>query len=98
MIDLRNIRSEDFREGDPMTQRGFPFAASAILMSALLTALPLMSQVTSTGALIQGTVQDPTGAAIPGATITITNDATGVANSATTDEVGRYIFSDLKPA
>ena len=76
------------------------------LFAAVLTALiaislsgPLaMGQVTSTGALLQGTVQDPTNASIPGATVTITNDATGVAKSTTTDGAGRYIFSDLKPA
>src|SRR5713226_8288791 len=71
------------------------------LFAAVLTALiaislsgPLaMGQVTSTGALLQGTVQDPTNASIPGATVTITEEATGVAKSAKTDEAGRYIFS-----
>src|SRR6202045_3534448 len=75
------------------------FGTALIVLLILSLAGPsAISQVTSTGALLQGTVQDPTNASIPGATVTITNDATAVAKSTTTDEAGRYIFSDLKPA
>jgi hypothetical protein len=55
-------------------------------------------QVITNGAVLQGTVQDSTSAAVPGATLTIANDATGVAERTTSDAAGRYIFNDLKPA
>ena len=71
---------------------------SIVLLILSVAGLSVLGQVTSTGALLQGTVQDPTNASIPGATVTITNDATGVAKTTTTDEAGRYIFSDLMPA
>lgn len=67
----------------------------------VLTALWVPSakgQVTYSAALLRGIVQDSTGAAVPGATVTITNDATKVSEKKTTDEMGRYIFNDLRPA
>jgi hypothetical protein len=57
----------------------------------------LLAQGTDT-ALLRGAVTDVTGATIPGATVTMTNVATGVAQKRTTDEAGRYIFNDLRPA
>jgi len=46
---------------------------------------------------IQGVVTDPTGAAVPDAAITVTNVATGVANSARTNERGFYQVPFLGP-
>ncbi|PYY14881.1 MAG: hypothetical protein DMG60_19105, partial [Acidobacteria bacterium] len=46
---------------------------------------------------IQGTVQDPSGAVIPGATVTVTNQATGVAATVTTDASGLYRVTHLQP-
>ena len=57
----------------------------------------LSAQGTDT-ALLRGTVGDPTGAVIPGATVTMTDDATRVSNMIKTDSAGRYIFNALKPA
>jgi hypothetical protein len=57
----------------------------------------LSAQGTDT-ALLRGTVGDPTGAVIPGATVTMTDDATRVSNRIKTDSAGRYIFNALKPA
>jgi len=42
--------------------------------------------------LITGTITDPSGAAIPGATVTLTNEATDVQRVATTNEAGLYRF------
>ncbi len=39
----------------------------------------------SAGGILEGRVLDPDGAALPGATVTATNSATGVARAATTD-------------
>lgn len=46
---------------------------------------------------IQGTVQDRTGAVIPGATITLSNSATHVTAKTTTDDVGGFRFVSLAP-
>src|SRR5436190_24081298 len=39
---------------------------------------------------VQGQVTDPSGAAVPGATISVTNTATGVSQSTKTDSTGNY--------
>ena len=44
-----------------------------------------------------GTVADASGAVIPGATVTITEDATGLEYNLTTDESGNFIRPLLKP-
>ncbi len=46
---------------------------------------------------ITGNVSDQTGAALPGATVEVVNTETGVLKSATTDERGAYLLSDLQP-
>jgi hypothetical protein len=79
-----------------------------ILLFAVLLLLPafhLRAQV-STGA-ISGSVTDSTGAAIPGATVTITHQATGITQTSTTDNsgffsaeglnVGQYTIDVTKP-
>ena len=46
---------------------------------------------------VTGNVQDPSGAAISGATVTITNVATQVANTAKSDSQGNFRFVSLAP-
>jgi hypothetical protein len=46
---------------------------------------------------ISGTVTDPTGAAVAGASITVTNPATGLERTATTNDTGSYRFVELPP-
>jgi hypothetical protein len=53
-----------------------------------------VAQVAGTGS-IQGTVADPTGAVIPGATVTITAASTQVKHTAHTDGSGVYVFPNL---
>ena len=45
---------------------------------------------------ITGNVTDPNGAAIPGATVTITNIGTNQSREATTDESGGYTFTNVQ--
>lgn len=49
----------------------------------------------TTGA-IEGTVTDPTGAAIPKAAVKAANVGTGVTLTTTTNDSGRFLFEDLK--
>src|SRR5215204_4054255 len=46
---------------------------------------------------ISGTVVDSTGAALPGATVNVTEAATGSVRTVTTDEAGLFRFSALNP-
>jgi hypothetical protein len=48
----------------------------------------------SSGA-VRGTVADPTGAVVAGATVNLTNPANGLSRSATTDEQGQFVFANL---
>lgn len=69
-------------------------AVSAVFVLAL--ALTSLAQSIVTGA-VSGTVTDPSGAAVAGATVTIDNLATGETSSGTTTDTGGYLFSLLKP-
>ncbi len=53
-----------------------------------LAAAPSFAQV-DTGAIL-GTVRDPSGAVLPGATVTLTHKQTGIATRTTTDSRGNY--------
>ena len=46
---------------------------------------------------IQGVVTDPTGAVIPGATLTLTNNGTGAKAGSDHDDQGVYNFNALPP-
>ncbi len=54
------------------------------------------AQGETTTAII-GQVSDATGAAVPGARVTVTNRQNGLMRSALTDEAGRFNFPQLKP-
>jgi len=60
-----------------------------ILLLAVSVALAQQTRAT-----LKGQVADPTGAVIPGATVTL-SDARGVARTVTTDQEGAYVFGDL---
>jgi hypothetical protein len=57
---------------------------------------PVWAQTASTGALT-GTVTDPSGGVIVGATVELTSRATGQGRTTTSDSAGTYIFSLLQP-
>ena len=67
-----------------------------IVIAVSMMLAPLVFAQIDTGAIV-GTVRDPSGAAIPNATVTITNRATGVSQSTTTNGAGEYQFSALIP-
>ena len=65
------------------------------ILSALLATGPASAQ-TLYGSLT-GNVTDASGAAVPNAKVETLNLATGVVKSATTDDRGAYLMSDLQP-
>src|SRR6202049_4771684 len=68
--------------------------AFVVLTSALR--VPAMAQGETTSAIV-GSVSDPVGAAIPGATVTVTSIENGLKRSVKTDDSGRFSFPQLKP-
>jgi len=68
----------------------------AVVVSVLLLPALAMAQGETTSAIV-GSVRDPAGAAIPGATVTVTNVENGLKRSVTTDDSGRFSFPQLKP-
>jgi protocatechuate 3,4-dioxygenase beta subunit len=84
------------------------FRARSARLTRLTTGLALVSMtllVSSTSAFgqasgtatIRGTVQDPSGGVLPGATVTLTNASTKGTQTAVTTERGTYTFSGVFP-
>src|ERR1700691_5820731 len=71
-------------------------AALALTLLLVLFVPGLLAQSGGTSALA-GTVTDPSGAAIPGVTVTITNNGTAHTRSATPATDGSYRFNLLQP-
>jgi hypothetical protein len=73
---------------------GFQRCASVVVFAIVLSSAMLYAQ---TGGTISGVVQDESAAAIPGATVTVTNTATGILRTTVSDEGGRYRVAGLIP-
>ncbi len=71
--------------------------ALTLALLALLLSENARSQTPSTGALV-GAVLDPTGAVIPGVVVHLINRETGIRETATSDQEGRFSFLLLRPA
>src|ERR1700760_2504072 len=78
----------------PGTQCARAILSTAILMLLVFGSKPLVAQVDE-GA-ITGTIQDPTGAVIPNAQITLLNTDQGITLTTTTDSSGSYTFSPVR--
>jgi hypothetical protein len=63
---------------------------SMLSLLALLLCVSLIAIAQAPTGIIEGTVTDESGAVIPNATVTITNKATGIARTATTNAEGLY--------
>src|SRR3984957_12525932 len=71
----------------------------ALLLAALfclfaVTSSPLFAQTAGSGE-VAGTVTDPSGGAVVGATVTLTDNGTGRTRTAVTNDAGRYILVDI---
>lgn len=66
------------------------------VLLALCLALPAAAQIGGTGT-IQGVVKDPSGAVVPGATVTAQNKSTDVKTVRQTTEAGYYVIAPLAP-
>ncbi len=74
--------------------RRYTAILTALLAWLLLGAPATFAQV-DTGTIL-GTIQDPTGAVIPAAKVTLTNEGTGIALVTTSAADGTYIFTPIR--
>ncbi|HWC15921.1 MAG TPA: carboxypeptidase-like regulatory domain-containing protein, partial [Terriglobales bacterium] len=75
---------------------GFSFRFLSILGVALLAlAVPMLPQ--GTNATLGGVISDPSGAVMPGAEVTLTNQASGFEEKSVTNDRGEYTFRNLVP-
>src|ERR1700680_2264736 len=86
------------RDSTPRTHATF---SKLTLAGVIVLILPWFSvkafaQGETTSAIV-GQVSDASGAAVPGATVTIHDTGTGLQRTATTDDSGRFNFPQLKP-
>jgi len=75
--------------------RCFGFVLAVMFLALLLGALPSAAQLT-TGTLV-GTVQDPSGGSVAGATVTARNLGTNATRSDVTGSEGLFRITDLQP-
>jgi hypothetical protein len=68
-----------------------------VLFAALLLCVVSLNAFSQSAATTGGTVQDASGALIPGVTVTATNTGTGIATTVVTNESGAYQFASLQP-
>jgi hypothetical protein len=74
-----------------------PTLFAAVLLALLSLAIPsgLAQQLTGT---ISGTVFDQTGAVVPGATVTLKNQASGDVRTVNSSSSGRFVITAVQPA
>jgi hypothetical protein len=78
----------------PSTYRLIAGNLTAIALFFFVTASTVMAQFT---AGVQGSLQDPSGAAIPNATVTLTNVDNRISQTTTSDASGIFRFASLGP-
>src|SRR5439155_22781424 len=98
MTTKHHVRSAAKAEGfvrrarRPHMWSGVRAATIAVALVALCS--PLRAQ-TSSGE-VNGTVADASGGVLPGATVTLTNRGTGLANTAVTNGSGNFVFVNVQ--
>ncbi|NDQ55729.1 MAG: TonB-dependent receptor [Acidipila sp.] len=73
-----------------MRRKSFWVTVLASFASLFLGAAPALAQTQATTGVIEGTVTDPSGGVVSGATVTMTNTGTGYERQVTTNESGFY--------
>ncbi len=70
---------------------------SFLALWLLLTTLSIPALAQSSNATLNGTVNDPTGAVVPGADLILVNVATGAETRAASNDRGEFTFRNLNP-
>src|ERR1035438_5220978 len=92
-------RNEPIFKGDGMANRARMATRYLVLafLGMFLFAASHRSYGQDINATLSGTVTDPSGAVIPGAKLTLVNEATGFQSSYVSDSGGEYSFGNLTP-
>jgi hypothetical protein len=81
-----------------MTRTGTRIALTlSILLFALTCGPAVLAQTSAVGGDISGIVTDQTGAVLPGVSVTITSNETGVSHTFTSDARGAFLALNLQP-
>jgi len=72
-------------------------AAILILLSVALLLMPLSVMAQTVTGSLSGAVLDASGAVVPGATVVLTDEATGSSQTVTTNSAGRYSYTAIFP-
>ncbi len=72
---------------------------SSLIVSVFLLLLPVVcfAQTTASTSAVTGTVTDPTGAVVAGATVTLVDTKTSLERTTTTNDRGVYLFAQIPP-
>src|SRR5215471_10941206 len=81
----------------PVRRSSFSGFYTAVLVLILFVTNSAFGQASYT-AQVRGVVKDQSGALVTQATVTITNDGTGISATAKSDDHGLYILTGLRPA
>jgi hypothetical protein len=93
-LDSHLIKKNGFRKAGAT---GILALGTLVLGLAALPTPAAFAQASPTSGVIQGSITDASGAAVPNAQITITNSGTGITRTATTDASGLYNSGSLNP-
>ena len=80
-----------------MLSKRVVIATLSLFCVLVFTAAPIFAQAVSTGTVV-GQVIDPSGAAVAGATITMTDLSTKLTRTTSSNAEGRYIFVNVVPS
>lgn len=72
-------------------------SVTACLLFGLVLSIPTALKAQTTMASLEGVVADSSGAVIPGASVQLVNEATGLNQTRKTDHLGYYLFEFLPP-
>src|SRR5712692_9602191 len=85
------VRTRESKRRSPM------YSVRKTFVLFLLVAIPVALSAQTDTARLTGTITDPAGAVVPGATVTVTNRGTQRVVSAQSDAVGSYVVAALAP-
>src|SRR5436190_21360430 len=80
--------------GSPSSRRHI--MGKRLVIALIYVVLSINAFAQTSNATLGGTVSDPTGALIPGVSVTATNAATGIVTTVLTNEAGAYQFASLQ--
>src|SRR5260370_7188068 len=79
-----------------MSSKRVALLLAAVFCLFAVTRASLFGEAASSG-IVAGTVTDPSGSAIAGASVSLTDSATRSVRTTTSNDTGRYVFVDVPP-